>query len=195
MHGRARTVDEAISAYLSHALADLPMVLVGRLRSARVTFRDAGEVRSVPRGGPPRKHGGVLTFAKPESWHAPEVTTVTDTTRYGKAAAMAWDRMHPRLTHRSPCLEHAAEELPLLHGTLNLDREPARWVEGGVLRVSGGESRVRVAQVQESPCRVGGFGLRPRQSARLLCQEQAVAGLLLLQVRERASTWSVRNSR
>jgi len=106
------------SAYLSHALADLPVVLVGRLRSDRVMLRDAGPARSGPRGGRPRKHGGVLTFAKPESWHTPEVTTVTDTTRYGKAEAMAWDRMHPRLTHRGPWLEHAAEELPLLHGTL-----------------------------------------------------------------------------
>ena len=106
------------SAYLSHALADLPVVLVGRLRSDRVMLRDAGPARSGPRGGRPRKHGGVLTFAKPESWHTPEITTVTDTTRYGKAEAMAWDRMHPRLTHRGPWLEHTAEELPLLHGTL-----------------------------------------------------------------------------
>jgi hypothetical protein len=60
----------------------------------------------------------VLTFAKPDSWHEPDVTTVTDTTRYGKADAMAWDRMHPRLTHRGPWLDHAEEELPILHGTL-----------------------------------------------------------------------------
>jgi hypothetical protein len=26
--------------------------------------------------------------------------------------------MHPRLTHRGPCLNHADEELPILHGTL-----------------------------------------------------------------------------
>jgi hypothetical protein len=106
------------SAYLSHALADLPVVLVGRLRSDRVMLRDAGPARSGPRGGRPRKHGGVLTFAKPDSWHPPEATTVTDTTRYGKAEAMAWDRMHPRLTHRGPWLEHTKEELPLVHGTL-----------------------------------------------------------------------------
>ncbi|MER7959909.1 hypothetical protein ABTY94_35115, partial [Streptomyces sp. NPDC096030] len=69
------------------------------------------------RGGQPRKHGGVLTFAKPESWHTPEVVTTTDTTRYGTAEARAWDRMHPRLTHRGPWLDHHGE-LPLLHGTL-----------------------------------------------------------------------------
>ncbi|MCX4752054.1 NF041680 family putative transposase [Kitasatospora purpeofusca] len=105
-------------AYLSHALADLPVVLVGRLRSDRVMLRDAGPARSGPKGGRPRKHGGVLSFARPDSWHEPEITTATDTTRYGKAEAMAWDRMHPRLTHRGPWLDLAEEELPILHGTL-----------------------------------------------------------------------------
>jgi hypothetical protein len=105
-------------AYLTHALADLPVVLVGRLRSDRVMLRDAGPARSGPKGGRPRKHGGVLSFARPDSWHGPEVTTITDTTRYGKAEATAWDRMHPRLAHRGPWLDLAEEELPVLHGTL-----------------------------------------------------------------------------
>ncbi len=89
-------------AYLTHALADLPAVLVGRLRSDRVMLRDPGPARSGPRGGRPRRHGGVLTFKKPDSWHEPDVTTDTDTARYGTATATAWDRMHPRLTHRGP---------------------------------------------------------------------------------------------
>ncbi|MFF1343199.1 NF041680 family putative transposase [Streptomyces sp. NPDC058290] len=105
-------------AYLSHALKDLPVVLLGRLRSDRVMLRDPGPARSGPKGGRPRRHGGVLTFSRPDTWHQPDVTTATDTTRYGKAETMAWDRMHPRLTHRGPWLEHAEEELPLLHGTL-----------------------------------------------------------------------------
>jgi DDE superfamily endonuclease len=104
--------------YLSHALKDLPLVLLGRLRSDRVMLRDPGEARSGPRGGRPRRHGGVLALARPETWHNPEVTTSTDTTRYGTAETMAWDRMHPRLTHRGPWLNHAKDELPVLHGTL-----------------------------------------------------------------------------
>jgi len=102
---------------LAHVLADLPVELVGRLRSDRVMLRDADAHRGGPHGGRPRKHGGALTFAKPESWHTPDATTVTDTTRYGKAEAKAWDRMHPRLTHRGPWLDHEGE-LPLVHGTL-----------------------------------------------------------------------------
>jgi len=102
---------------LAHVLADLPVELVGRLRSDRVMLRDIGERRSTPRGGQPRKHGGALTLAKPDSWHTPDVTTATDTTRYGRAEATAWDRMHPRLARRGPWLDHI-DELPLLHGTL-----------------------------------------------------------------------------
>lgn len=36
---------------------------------------------------------------------------------YGKAQAQAWDRVHPRLTHRSAWLDHDGE-LPLVEGTL-----------------------------------------------------------------------------
>jgi hypothetical protein len=102
---------------LAFVLADLPVALVGRLRSDRVMLRDAGESRSGPRGGRPRKHGGVFTLAKPDSWHDPDVTTSTDTTRYGQAEATAWDRLHPRLACRGPWLDHEGE-LPILHGTL-----------------------------------------------------------------------------
>jgi len=102
---------------LAYVLADLPVELVGRLRSDRVMLRDAGPRRSTPRGGQPRKHGGVLTFSKPESWHTPDQATTCDTTRYGTAEALTWDRMHPRLQARGPWLDHCGE-LPLIHGTL-----------------------------------------------------------------------------
>jgi hypothetical protein len=102
---------------LAHVLADLPVELVGRLRSDRVMLRDAGPRRSTPRGGQPRKHGGVLNFSKPESWHTPDQATTCDTIRYGTAEALAWDRMHPRLQARGPWLDHCGE-LPLIHGTL-----------------------------------------------------------------------------
>jgi DDE superfamily endonuclease len=102
---------------LAFVLSDLPVELVGRLRSDRVLLRPAPPRHYDPRGGRPRKHGGTFTLAKPDSWHTPDVATQTETTRYGTADATAWDRLHPRLTHRGPWLDHDGE-LPVLHGTL-----------------------------------------------------------------------------
>ncbi|MFD7732976.1 transposase [Kitasatospora phosalacinea] len=44
-------------AHLSHALADLPVVLLGRLRSDHVVLRDPGPDRRGPKGERPRRHG------------------------------------------------------------------------------------------------------------------------------------------
>jgi len=102
---------------LSHLLSDLPLELIGRLRSDRIMLRDAGEPRSTPKGGRPRKHGTAFTLAKPDSWHEPDTATRTETTRYGGAEARAWDRMHQRLQKRGPWLDHEGE-IPITHGTL-----------------------------------------------------------------------------
>ncbi|MFF2149698.1 NF041680 family putative transposase [Kitasatospora sp. NPDC058190] len=102
---------------LAYVLCDLPVELIGRLRSDRVMLRDPGEPHSGPKGGRPRRHGGVFTFAKPDSWHTPDAATSTDTDRYGKAEARSWDRIHQRLQKRGPWLDHEGE-IPLIHGTL-----------------------------------------------------------------------------
>jgi hypothetical protein len=101
---------------LAFVLADLPIEVVGRIRSDRVMPRPA-PARAPGTNGRPRKHGEVFTLADPASWHAPDHTTGTHTTRYGHAQAQAWDRLHPRLTHRGPWLDHE-DELPLVEGTV-----------------------------------------------------------------------------
>ena len=103
-------------ARLTHLLADLPVQLLGRLRSDRVLYfppppRRAGR-------GRPSRHGKELKLADETSWPAPAVTTITQTTRYGTAVAQAWDRLHPRLTHRAAWAGHSDGELPILEGTL-----------------------------------------------------------------------------
>ena len=100
---------------LAWLLADLPVELLGRLRSDRVLYFPAP-----PRGGGagrPVRHGPELKLAEPGTWPEPQVTTVTETTRYGTAVAQAWDRLHPRLTHRA-AWEHCDGELPVIEGTL-----------------------------------------------------------------------------
>lgn len=101
---------------LAFVLADLPVQLVGRIRSDRVMLRPAPP-RPPGTIGRPRKHGGVLTLADPDSWHAPDQATSRDTTRYGRAEALSWDRLHPRLAHRGPWLDHEGD-LPVVEGTL-----------------------------------------------------------------------------
>jgi DDE superfamily endonuclease len=85
---------------LSFLLADLPVDLLGRLRSDRVMQLPAPP-RQPGTIGRPRKHGGELALADPATWPAPQITTTTMTSRYGTAVTAAWDRVHPRLTHRA----------------------------------------------------------------------------------------------
>ena len=100
---------------LAWLLADLPVELLGRLRSDRVMLLPAPP--RPPGPGRPRKHGGEPALADPGSSPAPQVTTSTITSRYGTAAAAAWQRVHPRLTHRSAWLDHSGD-LPVIEGTL-----------------------------------------------------------------------------
>lgn len=101
---------------LAWVLRDLPVELVGRIRSDRVMRLPKPSPKeyalAYPQGGRPPKHGKEFRFAKPETWPEAAITT-----NYGKAEAQAWDRVHPRLTHRSAWLEHDGE-LPIIEGTL-----------------------------------------------------------------------------
>jgi hypothetical protein len=101
---------------LAWLLADLPVELLGRLRSDRVMQLPA-PLRLPGTNGRPRKHGAGLALAAPATWPAPQITTSTATTRYGMAMTAAWDRVHPRLTHRAAWLDHDGD-LPVIEGTL-----------------------------------------------------------------------------
>ncbi|CAL9446600.1 hypothetical protein SUDANB121_04984 [Nocardiopsis dassonvillei] len=101
---------------LAFLLAGLPVQVLGRLRSDRVLY---GPAEHLPpsAAGRPAKHGAPLRMAAPATWPAPEQETSTATRRYGTATARAWNRMHPRLTHRSAWADHPGE-LPVIEGTL-----------------------------------------------------------------------------
>jgi hypothetical protein len=101
---------------LAFLLADLPVDLLGRLRSDRVMALPPPPRLPGTTGRPP-KHGPELALADPDTWPTPQTTTTTTTSRYGTAAATAWDRVHPRLTRRTCWLDHDAD-LPIIEGTL-----------------------------------------------------------------------------
>jgi hypothetical protein len=101
---------------LACQLADLPIEVLGRLRSDRVLHFPVPPRAPGTNGRPPR-HGRQFALADPKTWPQPPVATTTDTTRYGTATAQAWDRLHPRLTHRAAWLDHDGP-LPVIEGTL-----------------------------------------------------------------------------
>src|SRR5262249_8683982 len=68
------------------------------------------------RAGLPSLAGRSAPAARPPG-RARAATPATATTRYGTAVAQAWDRLHPRLTHRSAWLDHDGP-LPVIEGTL-----------------------------------------------------------------------------
>ncbi|OIJ85383.1 transposase [Streptomyces sp. MUSC 14] len=103
---------------MAHLLAGLPVEVLGRMRSDRVMRKPVPVPWiSPPQGGRPPKHGKEFRFAKPDTWGEPDTATTQVTDRYGTARAMAWDRIHPRLTTRSAWIDHTGE-LPILEGTL-----------------------------------------------------------------------------
>lgn len=86
---------------LSFLLEDLPLELLGRLRSDRVMRRPTPPKVYDPKGGRPPKHGREFVFGQPDTWGEPDVQTVSVTERYGTAVATAFNRLHPRLTRRA----------------------------------------------------------------------------------------------
>ncbi|GAB3002733.1 NF041680 family putative transposase [Saccharothrix stipae] len=111
---------------LAHILADLPITVVVRMRSDRVLRRPAPPHLPGTMGRP-RRHGGEFAFGDPDTWGEPDITTRTETRLYGPALIRAWDRLHPRLTHRIAWAAHAGN-LPILEGTvirLQVDRLPS----------------------------------------------------------------------
>lgn len=102
-------------------LGDLPVEVLGRLRSDRVMRRTTPSREEFhlanPKGSRPPKHGGEFVFGDSATRDTEQAVTTTDTRLYGKATAQAWDRLHPRLPRRAAWLDHGGP-LPLIEGTV-----------------------------------------------------------------------------
>ncbi|MDH6580828.1 NF041680 family putative transposase [Kitasatospora sp. MAP5-34] len=140
---------------MAHLLDGLPVEILGRMRSDRVMRRPTPTqleyANAYPQGGRPPKHGKEFRFARPETWGEPDAATVQITDRYGTAKAMAWDRLHPRLTTRSAWIDHDGE-LPIIEGTLirlEVDRLPGGgdplplWLWSSATAMSAGDVDLR----------------------------------------------------
>ena len=101
---------------LAWLLRDLPVEILGRLRSDRVMYFPAPP-RPAGANGRPGRHGQVFRLADEKTRPEPGVTTRAGTTQYGTAAAAAWSRLHQRLASRAGWEDHDGE-LPVIEGTL-----------------------------------------------------------------------------
>lgn len=115
---------------LTWLLADLPVTLIGRVRSDRVFYAAAGRRHGPTKGRPPR-HGARMVLRDAVTHPEPAVTTTNDTLRYGQVRARAFPRVHPKIESRGGWKSHAGP-LPIVEGTviglhvqrLPGDREP-----------------------------------------------------------------------
>jgi hypothetical protein len=110
---------------LAHLLADLPVELLGRVRSNRA-FHYPPPPRQPGMAGRTARHGPEFKLDQPSTQPEPGTTTSSDTSRYGTAEACAWPRLHPRLTRRG-AWQHHDGRLPIIEGTvirLTVDRLP-----------------------------------------------------------------------
>ena len=103
---------------LAFVLADLPVEVVGRLRSDRV-FAFPAPAKPAGSPGRPAFHGAAFALDDGATQPDPAVTTVAETTRHGTATAVSFDRLHPRLTRRTCWLDFPDDvPLPVIEGTV-----------------------------------------------------------------------------
>jgi hypothetical protein len=114
------------SAQLSLDLADLPVVVLVRLRSDRCFYADPPP-RPPGAGGRPRRHGAKFAFADPATWPAPTTTHVATDDQYGTVTVQAWSGLHPK-QHRHPG-HGSGGPRPIVRGTIlrvQVERIPAK---------------------------------------------------------------------
>jgi DDE superfamily endonuclease len=100
---------------LAHLLADLPVQLLGRLRSDRV-FHAPPPQRRQGRGRPSR-HGAEIKLAEPASHPSAGAERQGTHPRFGAYALRAYGHLHPRLGRRGGWANHPGP-LPLIEGTV-----------------------------------------------------------------------------
>jgi hypothetical protein len=104
---------------LAWLLDGLPVVLVARVRSVRVFFRDPAP-RDRPAAGQPPRHGQPVSCGDPATWDGPAVRQDGARARHGPVTATAWNRVHQALHRACGGWEDwpARTHFPVIPGTL-----------------------------------------------------------------------------
>jgi len=101
---------------LSFLLADLPVVLVGRIVSSRVFYGPPGARRGDHPGRAPR-HGARAELARPGTLGEPALSHLQEHERYGQVIVEAWAALHPKLERRAAWAEHQGP-VPIVEGSV-----------------------------------------------------------------------------
>jgi hypothetical protein len=115
---------------LAWLLADLPVVLVARVRADRVFWSPAPPRAPGSPGHPPR-HGPPVRCAAPATQDSPPVRQEGRDARCGPVAVAAWPRVHQKVHRNTGGFEDwpPGRPLPVIEGTLirlTVTRPPAR---------------------------------------------------------------------
>jgi DDE superfamily endonuclease len=107
------------AARLAWLLADLPLIVVARVRSDRVFYRPAPP-KAPHLAGRRARHGAPVKCADPASWGGAAAGQQGQQARHGPVQVVAWQRMHPMVHRYTGGFEDWPEdrELPLIEGTL-----------------------------------------------------------------------------
>ena len=114
------------SAQLTLDLAQVPVVVLVRLRSDRCFYADPPP-RPPGKTGRPRRHGAKLAFADPTTWPTPTATLACHDDQYGTVTVQAWSGLHPK-QHRHPG-HGSGKPRPIVRGTIirvQVQRIPAK---------------------------------------------------------------------
>jgi len=104
---------------LAHLLADLPVIVVARVRADRVFYRPA-PAKAPGLAGRRARHGAPVKCADPASWGGAAVEQQAPQARHGPVRAVAWTRVHQLVHRHTGGFEDwpGDKELPVVEGTL-----------------------------------------------------------------------------
>jgi DDE superfamily endonuclease len=112
---------------LAWLLADLPVIVLTRVRSNRVYYRRP-PARAAGTRGRPARHGARVACADPGTWTSPDLSAAGESARHGPLQVTAWEQVHQMTDRTCTGWEDwpAGQEMPLIEGTLIRLAAPAR---------------------------------------------------------------------
>ncbi len=115
------------SAWLTQAVARIPVAILVRLRADRCFYADPPPAVPSAKGGRPRIHGAKFACKDPATWPPPTAEQVVEDEQYGTVRVRAWAGLHPKQQNHPG--RGTRKTRPIVRGTVvrvEVSRLPAR---------------------------------------------------------------------